>query len=73
MLYQLHHQNKKDSNTEMVSQNVIKTKEEMDAWQKDVAERHPLPEDCQWLICNEKSRHFVMATNPPVYHPAEEL
>lgn len=71
-LYQIHHQDKKDFSCEMVSQNEINTHEEMQEWQKDVAESHPLPEGKQWLICNEKSRHFVMAADPPVYHEVEE-
>ena len=70
MLYQLHHQSKEET-TEMVAQNEINNQDEMLAWQKDVAIRHPLPEGCQWLVCNEKSRHFVMAAGPPVYHPVE--
>ena len=71
-LYQLHHQDKKNGSCEMVAQNEICTQEEMKVWQKDVAERHPLPEGKQWLICNEKSRHFVMAADPPVYHPVAD-
>lgn len=60
-LFQLHHQSKADGSTEMMAQSEIRNNKEMVAWQKDVAGRHPLPDGFQWLICNEKSRHFVMA------------
>jgi len=59
-LFQLHHQSKADGSTTIVAQSEIRNSEEMKIWQKDVAGRHPLPEGTQWLICNEKSRHFVM-------------
>lgn len=71
-LYQLHHQNKKDYSTEFVAQNLICCHKHMDEWWKEVAKEHPLPEDCQWLICNEDSEHFVMAADPPIYHPVEQ-
>lgn len=60
MLYQLHWQFK-DGTTEMRAQKEINTEAEMRSWQKGVAERHPLPEGAQWMVCNEKSEHFVMA------------
>jgi len=60
-LFQIHHQSKVDGTTEFVAQKEIETMEEMKAWQTDVAKRHPLPEGCQWFICNEKDPHFVMA------------
>ena len=60
MIYQLHWQFG-DGKTEMRAQNKIDSPIEMHAWEEDVAKRHPLPKGAQWLICNEKSRHFVMA------------
>lgn len=48
----------------MVAQNEINNQQEMQKWQKEIAESHSLPDSCQWLICNEKSRHFVMAVKP---------
>ena len=28
----------------------------------EVNKSHPLPKDAQWMILNEKSKHFVMTT-----------
>ena len=58
-LYQLHHQNKKDFITEFIAQDSICCNKHMNEWWKQVAEKHPLPDDCQWLLCNEESCHFV--------------
>jgi len=58
-LLQIHHQF--EDRTEMVAQNTINNTTEMRAWEKEVAENHPLPTGAQWMICNEKSKHFVMA------------
>lgn len=63
MLIRIHHQFK-DGHTEMVEQNTLGSESEMRAWQKEVADSHPLPEAAQWFICNEKSKHFVMAVDP---------
>lgn len=60
MLYQLHWQF--DDRTEMRAQNVINSQAEMKLWWNEVAEEHPLPEGAQWMVCNEKSRHFVWAS-----------
>ena len=62
-LLQIHHQFK-DGHTEMVGQNTISNSTEMRAWEKEIAESHPLPEGAQWFICNEKDEHFVMAVDP---------
>jgi len=59
-LFQLHWQFK-DGTTEIWAQSKIKTIKEMKTWLKEVAERHPLPEGAQWLVCNTKSKHFVWA------------
>lgn len=60
MLYQIHHQDRKDFSSEMVGQKEISSQEEMREWQKEIAENHPLPDGKQWLICNENSKYFVM-------------
>jgi len=62
-LFQIHHQDKNDGTSEMVSQREIKSQEEMQKWEKEVAESHPLTEGKQWLICNEKSRYFEVCKN----------
>lgn len=63
-LFQIHHQDKKDFSSEMVAQKEIANKEEMDKWCEEIAQIHPLPEGFQWMVCNENSEHFVMATTP---------
>jgi len=61
MLYQLHHQNKKDtSKTEFCSQREIQNTDEMNAWLKETREEFPVPKGFQWLCCNEDSEYFMM-------------
>lgn len=60
-LFQIHHQDKTGSSSEMVSQREISSEAEMKEWEKEVAESHPLPDGKQWMVCNEESKHFVMA------------
>jgi len=61
-LLQIHHQF--EDHTVMVAQNTISNNAEMRAWEKEVAEDHPLPEGAQWMICNEKSKYFILAVEP---------
>ena len=58
-LLQLHHQSKTDYTSEMVSQSSIYCHSQMDYWWKETAKEHPLPENYQWMVCNEDSEHFV--------------
>jgi hypothetical protein len=67
MLVQLHHQYP-DGHTDFVAQNEFthnSTPEEntvaFQAWTADVGKRHPLPDGCNWLACEEASPHFVWA------------
>lgn len=61
MIYQLHHQSKKDcKNTIKIAQSEINTNKEMVDWWRKVSAKHPLPEGFQWLMCNEKSLYFVL-------------
>lgn len=66
MLYQLHWQFR-DGKTEMIQQFELKDgasdnskhrkiREMMD----DANKSHPLPDKAQWMLCSEKSEHFVM-------------
>jgi len=59
-LFQLHHQNKKDFTTQFVAQSSICCSKHMDEWFKQVAKDHPLPDGFQWLVCNERSKHFIL-------------
>ena len=66
MLYQLHHQSKEDTTvTEMVAQEESEEgtwwNEKVREWWKSIAEKYPLPEGFQWLMCNEKSEYFTNA------------
>lgn len=63
MLYQLHWK-LKDGTTDMRAQSPIYNQAEMNEWKKETAKDWPLPEGAEWLICNEKSKHFVMAVSP---------
>jgi len=59
MLIQIHHQSKVDrSRTEFCSQREINNNEEMRNFHKDTAIRYPLPDDFDWLLCNEGSEFF---------------
>lgn len=58
-LLQIHHQSKKDYTSEMVSQHEIYCQAQMNDWWREVAKEHPLPDGCQWMVCNEDSKHFV--------------
>jgi len=65
-LLQLHHQNKKDFTSEMVSQSEIWCHSQMEDWWKETAKNHPLPEGCQWMVCNFDSEHFVKTTEEAI-------
>ena len=62
MLVQLHHQFK-DGHTEMVAQNKDLSEKKYRQWYKEITAKYVLPKDAQWLVCNEKSKHFVLATS----------
>lgn len=63
MLYQIHHQNKKDrSKTEFCSQREIETPEDFRKWFEDVKKNMPPPNGFEWLFCNEKSAYFMKTT-----------
>ena len=59
MLCQLHWQF--PDRTEMRAQKDIHGHPEMRAWFEDIKESHPLPEGAIWMVCTEKSKHFVLA------------
>ena len=71
MRYQMHHQSKKDSNIiEMIAQSDdYEDAKEIDKWSRGVTRRHPLPDGYQWLMCNEKSEHFVCTFNEESVSP----
>lgn len=59
MLYQIHHQNKKDrEKTEMVAQRDLKDCREMTDF---INEINPVPPDCDLLAVREGSKYFVYA------------
>jgi len=57
MLLQIHHQFK--DKTEMIAQIESKSPNEVSHKIKELNITHPLPIGAQWMICNEKSEHFV--------------
>lgn len=68
MRYQIHHQSKKEGNTEMIAQSddIVdgeEAQQKFREWSLDVGKRHPLPEGYQWLVCNENSEHFLCTFN----------
>ena len=71
MLYQIHHQNIKTDEIEMVAQFDVKKGQKyktiFEPIFRDVKESHPLSNrEWQWLVCNEKSEHFVWAVRPTI-------
>lgn len=77
MLYQLHWQfNKKEPGKDLKTTYEMRTQFEIqDDWDNDkkrqflneqieyVNENHPLPKGAIWMVCNEKSQHFIWAKN----------
>lgn len=63
-LLQIHHQSKKDYTSIMVSQHEIYCQSQMNDWWKETAKENPLPEGCQWMVCNEDSKHFEKCATP---------
>ncbi len=59
-LLQLHWQFR-DGHTEMRSQTDVSTQEEIKKWVLETNLEHPLPEDAEWVMCDEESEHFVWA------------
>ena len=68
MIFQMHFQNATDPTdpkTEFVAQGGdFETSEQANAWTRDVAARHPLPEGKQWLVCDETAPMFMRAAKP---------
>ena len=62
MLYQIHHQFK-DGKTEMCTQTEmdVYNHDKMRALVNHTRKSHPLPEGAIYMVCNEKSPHFVWA------------
>lgn len=61
MLYQIHHQNKKDrTKTNMVAQSNIHNREGIKDFVENVKKSHILLNDCDWLIVLEDSPLFVL-------------
>ncbi len=61
MLIQLHHQ-VKDGHTEMMVQIEWTNHKDLRALVGEANMTHPLPKGAQWMVCNEKSEHFVWTT-----------
>jgi hypothetical protein len=65
MLYQFHWQYRGDRPTRFVRQfELLDTMSDSEKHSKiskimvEINKDHPLPKDAQWMLCNEKSRHF---------------
>ena len=59
-LIQMHHQYKDGRPTDFVAQREINGPDEHSAWMKELWETDPPPEGAMWMVCTEKSRHFLM-------------
>ncbi len=59
MLVQLHHQFLR--HTELVAQRDVdnKSTKEFKEFLEEMKEKHPCPEDAQWMACTETSEHFM--------------
>ena len=60
MLHQLHWEYR-DGTTDMRAQRDINSVEDARLFVADAHKTQPLPDDATWLMCNEQSRHFVLA------------
>lgn len=61
-LVQLHWQNRETKRTEFIAQrDVHGGADEIAAWIEVTAERFPLPEGHEWLVCNQGSPYFMLA------------
>ena len=65
MILQLHHQHKNgkvDFPDSFCSQRDInpRNRNTMYEWVKETEKEHPLPKGMMWMVCNEKSEHFIM-------------
>ena len=67
MIYQLHHQPKefsKSKETIFIAQSDdVDSQLKSCAWIADVQSRHILPDSHVWMLCNEKSEHFLCTYN----------
>ena len=73
MRYQIHHQPKEYSKSNelifIAQSDDYEAAKEIDEWGRDVTKKHPLPDGYQWLMCNEKSDHFVCTFNEESVSP----
>ena len=55
----------KNGTTEMKAQREISSHDEMREFVKETQKNHPLPRGAIWMVCNEKSKHFVLMELKP--------
>ena len=63
-LYQLRQQSKKFPYklvNDFMSQHECNSRASMMKWIAETQTKYPLPDGACWLICNEKSEHFLLA------------
>lgn len=58
MLFQLHHQDKKDGSSEMVAQRELESDEDSRRFLRETKVSHPLPEGKRWLMVPKGSPRF---------------
>lgn len=69
MLYQLHWQYR-DGTTDIKAQkditsgNAFRFRDELSLFIKETQEAHSIPNNAIWMVCNEKSEHFIMMKSP---------
>lgn len=71
MIYQMHLQNPKWESSQLVAQRAFKTDalnvpKGLYKWMNEVRDRHPCPDGCNWLLCDEQASEFVRAATPTV-------
>lgn len=64
MLLQIHHQY--EDYTKMLAQKDTLDEEDYRKWFADVKVRNPLPKGASFMVCNERSPHFVMMVTNPI-------
>ena len=72
MLIQVHHQFR-NGMTRMCSQGDPQNQKELEILLKETAKSHPLPENAQWMWCNEDAKEFVGTTKEEIERLEKEL
>ena len=69
MLWQLHWQFRDGADsTDFRAQRDINSNDEMRLFVKEIQESQTLPDNAIWMVCNEKSKHFIGVLDNAIQH-----